>query len=417
MNALYTDTLGGVENILSPASSAIIAAAGSSNESIFTTQTPAFTNVSDGVGSAGDYELGMEFTSAKAGQISAIRYYKAPSETGPHVGNIWSSTGALLASVTFSSESGSGWQQQALSSPLTIQANTTYVVSVNANTYFAATFGGLSATVTNGDLSAVADGSNGVINNVPGLFPTQSPGNSNYFRDVVFSPTTNSSNHIGSVALSGTTTQNQTLTANVTDTDGLSGVTINYQWQRFLNNAWSNVSGATGQTLSLDSSFVGQQVRVNALYTDTLGGVENILSPASSAIIAAAGSSNESIFTTQTPAFTNVSDGVGSAGDYELGMEFTSAKAGQISAIRYYKAPSETGSHVGNIWSSTGALLASVTFSSESGSGWQQQALSSPLTIQANTTYVVSVNANTYFAATFGGLSSDGDQWRPERCG
>ena len=190
--------------------------------SLFTTQTPVNGNVNDGVGSAGDYELGMEFTSAKAGQISAIRYYKAPSETGSHVGNIWSSTGTLLASVTFSSESGSGWQQQALSSPLTIQANTTYVVSVNANTYFAATFGGLSATVTNGDLSAVADGSNGVINNVPGLFPTQSPGNSNYFRDVVFSPTTNSSNHIGSVALSGTTTQNQTLTANVTDTDGLS---------------------------------------------------------------------------------------------------------------------------------------------------------------------------------------------------
>ena len=406
VNALYTDTLGGVENILSPASSAIIAAAGPSNESIFTTQTPVNVNVNDGAGSAGDYELGMEFTSAKAGQISAIRYYKAPSETGTHVGNIWSSTGALLASVTFSGETASGWQQQTLSSPLTIQANTTYVVSVNANSYFAATFGGLSNTVTNGDLSAVADGSNGVINATPGLFPAQSPGNSNYFRDIVFNPTSSPNNHVGTVALSGSATQNQTLMANVTDSDGLSGVTISYQWQRFVNNAWSNVGGATSQTLSLDSSFVGQQVRVNALYTDTLGGVENILSPASSAIIAAAGPSNESIFTTQTPVNVNVNDGAGSAGDYELGMEFTSAKAGQISAIRYYKAPSETGTHVGNIWSSTGALLASVTFSGETASGWQQQTLSSPLTIQANTTYVVSVNANSYFAATFGGLSN-----------
>ena len=34
----------------------------------------------------------------------------------------------------------------------------------------------------------MADGSNGVVNDSPGLFPTQSPGSNNYFRDVVFSP-------------------------------------------------------------------------------------------------------------------------------------------------------------------------------------------------------------------------------------
>ncbi|HEY9848466.1 MAG TPA: DUF4347 domain-containing protein, partial [Leptolyngbyaceae cyanobacterium] len=61
------------------------------------TLTPSQINLTDGVGSNGDYELGMEFRSNTSGQISAIRYYKAPNETGTHIGKIWSSTGQLLA--------------------------------------------------------------------------------------------------------------------------------------------------------------------------------------------------------------------------------------------------------------------------------------------------------------------------------
>jgi hypothetical protein len=370
--------------------------------SVFTTETPAQFKT-DGTGSAGDYELGMEFRSGKSGQISAIRYYKAPSETGTHTGRIWSSTGTLLASVTFTNETASGWQQQTLATPLNIQANTTYVVSVNSNTYYAFTSNGLGTTLTNGDLSAVADGSNGVYDFTPGSFPAQSYQNSNYFRDVVFAPTApNPNNKPGTVSIGGTATQNQTLTANVADADGLTGVTINYQWQQSSNGTtWQNITGATNQTLTLDSSLIGQQVRANATYTDALGGSENILSLASSQISALL----ESVFTTETPAQFKT-DGTGSAGDYELGMEFRSGKSGQISAIRYYKAPSETGTHTGRIWSSTGTLLASVTFTNETASGWQQQTLATPLNIQANTTYVVSVNSNTYYAFTSNGLGT-----------
>jgi Domain of unknown function (DUF4347)/Domain of unknown function (DUF4082) len=279
--------------------------------SVFSTQVPTNLNQSGGTGSAGDYELGMEFTSAKAGQLNAIRYYKSPSETGSHTGRIWSNTGTLLGSVTFTNETASGWQQQALATPLNITANTTYVVSVNANSYFTVTGNGLGTTITNGDLSAVADGSNGIFNTTPSAFPTFSNTNNNYFRDVVFTPTT--------------------------------------------------------------------QPPGNLL---------------------------ESVFSNQVPGNINQSDGVGSAGDYELGMEFTSAKAGQLNAIRYYKSPSETGSHIGRIWSNTGTLLGSVTFTNETGSGWQQQALTTPLNITANTTYVVSVNANSYFAVTGNGLGT-----------
>jgi hypothetical protein len=467
--------------------------------SVFTTQTPDNPNQSDGAGSAGDYELGLEFVSAKAGQIDAIRYYKAPSETGSHTGRIWSSTGTLLGSVAFTNETASGWQQQSLTTPISIAANTTYAVSVNANSYFAVSGNAISPAVVNGELSTVANGSG--FNPTPGLFPSFS-NNSNYFRDVVFTPSAPPpTNQPGTISVTGTPTQNQVLTATVADADGLTGVTINYKWQQSADNGttwtditgatsqtftlgqaqvnnrvrgtanytdvlgttenlfgtptaavvnvndvgtislngiqsvgsiltanvadadgltgvsvnyqwqqsndngttWTNITGATSKTLTLAQAQANNRVRANAIYTDTLGAAENVFSAATSQI--ASSLLLESVFTTQTPDNPNQSDGVGSAGDYELGLEFVSAKAGQINAVRYYKAPSETGIHTGRIWSSTGTLLASVAFANETASGWQQQSLMTPISIAANTTYAVSVNANSYFAVSGNAIS------------
>ncbi|MBS9386956.1 MAG: DUF4082 domain-containing protein [Dolichospermum sp. BR01] len=253
-------------------------------ESIFTsTTTPSQPNFTDGPGV--DYELGMKFTSAKAGQIQAIRYYKSPSEIGTHVGRIWSSTGTLLASVTFTNETASGWQQQALSTPVTIPANTTYVVSVNTNGYYTDTPNGFATAITNGDLTAPVGA--GVYNETISAFPSQVYQNENYFRDIVFAPTApNPNNKPGTVSIGGTATQNQTLTANVADADELTGVTINYQWQQSSNGTtWTNITGATNQTLALAQALVNQQVRVRATYTDALGSTENPLSTATSAVV------------------------------------------------------------------------------------------------------------------------------------
>jgi Domain of unknown function (DUF4082) len=155
----------------------------SSNQTIFTTQTPVLLNQSDG--SAANYELGTVFTSSAAGNITAIRFWKASNETGVHTGNLWTASGQLLASVTFSNETASGWQQQDLSNPVPVTAGVQYVVSVNTgNTYYVDTVGGLASQITNGNLSSVV-GSNGLFG-PPGQFPTSTYQNSNYFRDVVF---------------------------------------------------------------------------------------------------------------------------------------------------------------------------------------------------------------------------------------
>ena len=152
---------------------------------VLTTQTPTTPT-------AATYELGMQFESAVAGQITAIRYYEETGETGTHVGHIWSSAGVQLASVTFTGETGSGWQTEALTTPLPIAANTVYVVSVNCNSECCYSAYAMEEAIVNGPLSSLpaADGGNAVWNTTLGAFPNDSNDvDCNYFRDIVFCPT------------------------------------------------------------------------------------------------------------------------------------------------------------------------------------------------------------------------------------
>lgn len=154
--------------------------------SIFTTELPA------GEFNDGPYEMGVKFTSSQAAKVRAISYYKPAGESGPHIGNLWTSSGTLLASVNFLNETAVGWQYAFLSTPVNISPNTVYVVSVNSNTAYAPSVNGaLASSVTNGILSTVADNNNGVFSGVPntqGIFPTFSFQNTNYFRDVIVEP-------------------------------------------------------------------------------------------------------------------------------------------------------------------------------------------------------------------------------------
>ena len=84
-----------------------------------------------------------------------------------------------------------------------------------------------------------------------------------------------SNNHPGVVSVSGTPTQNQILTATVSDADGVPA-SVTYQWQQSSNGTtWSNINGATASTLTLAQAQVGSFVRATATYTDILGSSEN----------------------------------------------------------------------------------------------------------------------------------------------
>jgi hypothetical protein len=97
--------------------------------SIWTTQTPSNTETTDKAA----VELGLQFKSDVNGYITGVRFYKASTNTGTHVANLWDSSGTLLASATFTAESASGWQKVTFASPVAITANTVYTVSYHTN--------------------------------------------------------------------------------------------------------------------------------------------------------------------------------------------------------------------------------------------------------------------------------------------
>lgn len=80
-----------------------------------------------------------------------------------------------------------------------------------------------------------------------------------------------------------------------------------------------------------------------------------------------------------------------------------------LTGIRFYKATANTGTHVGNLWTSTGTRLATATFTGESASGWQQVIFTTPVTISSNTVYVASYHAgNGHYSAAINFFSAAG---------
>ena len=71
-----------------------------------------------------------------------------------------------------------------------------------------------------------------------------------------FSPATASVgnvNDVGIATITGTPVQGQTLTAGVTDLDGLANVAITYRWQQLINGTWSNIANCHGGDLYASS--------------------------------------------------------------------------------------------------------------------------------------------------------------------
>ena len=108
-------------------------------------------------------------------------------------------------------------------------------------------------------------------------------------------------------------------------------------------------------------------LRVIETATDADGGPSTTsTSPATAAVGAA---TTSSLFAASA-APTNVTENDPSAVD--LGVKFQASTSGTIIGIRFYKGPQNTGTHIGDLWTSSGTLLASATFTNETASGWQQ---------------------------------------------
>jgi methionine-rich copper-binding protein CopC len=363
------------------------------------TATPAVASAAD----PSAVEVGVKFMTDVAGTISGVRFYKGAGNTGTHVAHLWDAFGDPLASATYTGESSAGWQSVAFSAPVVIDPNTTYIVSYFApnggysynSAYFA------SSGVNSGPLHALsnaAGGGDGVFFYGVGGFPTASYNATNYWVDPVFNaiPDTTPPTVVSqSPVPNATAVSNNTAVVTATFSESVQPGTITF----VLKDANNNVVPGT---LTYDARSRTATLSPNALlagfttYTATLSGAVdlsgNVMAPASWS------------FTTGKPAYSfwnaGATPAVASVNDpnpVELGVRFTTDTPGVVTGIRFYKGPANTGTHVGRLWTASGTLLATVTFTNETASGWQQANFSSPVAINAGATYVIS-----YFAPNGG---------------
>jgi hypothetical protein len=164
--------------------------------SLWGNQTPPTTDSGDTT----SVEVGVKFKTDKFGTINGIRFYKSAANTGTHIGSLWSADGTRLAQATFSGESGSGWQQVTFPSPVSVLPDTTYIASYFAPAgHYAASSGWFYVPSPTGGnsidspplhaISANGNGTNGLyLYTASSAVPTQSYGASNYWVDVMFTP-------------------------------------------------------------------------------------------------------------------------------------------------------------------------------------------------------------------------------------
>jgi hypothetical protein len=167
-NASFSYTIGDANGGTASANVGLLVSS-TSTESLFNpNSSPAVVTVND----TSPVELGVKFTASANGLITGLRFYKGPQNTGPHVADLWSSSGTLLATATFSNETTSGWQQVSFSNPVAITAGATYIASYHTNGDYSADSNYFTSSLASGDLTAPA-GDNGVYAyRATGIFPT-----------------------------------------------------------------------------------------------------------------------------------------------------------------------------------------------------------------------------------------------------
>jgi hypothetical protein len=115
------------------------------------------TSESPAVPDGGDWqavEIGVEFETALAGQITKIRFYKSVSNTGTHTAVVRQNSSIVLASQDFAGETASGWQELTLSTPVAIEPGEVYTVSYYApNGHYAYEAGAFGSVQTRGPLT------------------------------------------------------------------------------------------------------------------------------------------------------------------------------------------------------------------------------------------------------------------------
>jgi N,N-dimethylformamidase beta subunit-like protein/uncharacterized protein DUF4082/galactose oxidase-like protein/Big-like domain-containing protein/Kelch motif protein len=359
-------------------------------------------------------EVGVKFYSDVDGYISGLRFYKGPGNTGTHIGNLWSASGALLATAVFSGETATGWQQVAFSAPVQIHANTVYVASYHApNGGYAFNSAYFTSLVSFSPLYAPADvtgNGNGVYKYGASGFPNQAYNANNYWVDVVFSPAqpdTIAPLVVGTTPAAGATRMPLTTTVTAVFSEAVTPGSISFQLRDPSNTVVpASVSyNAFTRTVTLTpSSPLAESIRYTVLLQGAADQAGNVIEPVTWQF-KTIGPGTSLWNTPVVPAQVDSGDPEAT----EVGVKFRSDVNGYITGLTFYKSAANTGVHTANLWTSTGTLLSTAVFSNETASGWQDVSLPTPVAISANTTYVASYHAPSgHYSSNSGYFTSTG---------
>jgi hypothetical protein len=350
--------------------------------------------------------LGVRFSSTVDGTVSAVRFYKGPTNTGAHVGALWSASGTQLATGTFTGETTAGWQTLTFAQPVTITRNTEYVASYRTTVgRYSVTPNGFAATNLSRPPLQVTGGA-GAFTYGTG-FPSATS-SSNYMVDVVFNKAAAPLSITGRTPAPGATGVRRDSSVTVELSTPVTAAA-----NLALSSGGTSIPGTV--TRSADRTQLTftptAALPAGATVTVTLTGVvsDEGVSLANSSWTFATRSATvtiqESMFGDQVPATTSVDDN----SPVEVGVAFAPSQSGSVTGIRFFKGAGNTGAHTGAVWSASGTKLASVSFVGESSAGWQTAWLANPLAVQAGTSYVVSYYApRGHYAAT---PAFFGDDW------
>ena len=229
------------------------------------------------------------------------------------------------------------------------------------------------------------------------LFPASASTDTGAPTSTIIPPTTGSIPQYSLVTISGT----------ATDTGGgvVGGVEVSVNG----GTTWHPASGRANWSYTWTSGASGS-VTIKSRAVDDSGNLETpgagVTVTVNSGIPPTGCTGNTIWPATATPAFAATNDTVA----VELGVRFRPNENGFICGLRFYKGSGNTGTHVGNLWSSAGTKLATATFANETATGWQQVNFANPVAVTASTVYVASYYApvgqyarnNSYFVGTNG---------------
>ena len=271
---------------------------------------------------------------------------------------------------------------------MAITANTTYVVSYHTNAgHYAFTSNGLASAVTNGPLTALASGGVYAYGSA-NAFPSNTFNASNYWVDVVYTQTAGATPPTVTTVTptAGSTGNPVSVAPTATFSQAVVPNTVSFTLQG-LGRERGRGRGELqhrqhGGDVHADELAGGE----HHLHRDGVGGAECLRhadeQPLHLELHHRCGRRQCPCSVWQNAAPSGAVDAADTSA-VNLGVQFQASSSGKITGVRFYKYSDNTGTHTGSLWTSSGTLLATGTFSNETASGWQELDFSTPVTITA----------------------------------